>query len=132
MEGDKYMPDIDTIYNQYGEPRLRLLENDRLVDFDGKSIGFIDDEDIYDYNGNHRGWYIGGLLRDHNGDCVGFGEEVTDTRYSFLPFKDFGPFPGFVEFEPFRPFKELAPYKPFFTIDWSTYDPISLFMIHPG
>jgi hypothetical protein len=123
------MREIDVIYNKSGTPELRLLENGRLVDFDGNSIGFLDGEHIYDYNGVHRGWYIEGIFRDHNGDCVGFGEKIGNTPHPFLPFKEFKPFPAFVEFEPFRPFKELPPIKAIFSFSWSEHDPISIFNI---
>lgn len=125
------MQEIDVIYNKNGKPLLRLLENGRFVSFNGKSIGFLDRENIYDYNGNHRGWYIGGIFRDREGKCVGFGEKVTDHRHPFLPFKQFKPFPGFVEFEPFRPFKGFPPSKPFFSSEWSDDSPLSIFRIYP-
>lgn len=123
------MKEVDIIYDKNGKPLLRLLENGRIVNFNGESLGFIDHEDVYDYNGTHRGWYIDGIFRDHNGDSIGFGEEVTDPRHPPLPFKQMKPFSGFVEFEPFRPFQEFPPFKPFFTMSWSNYDPISIFMI---
>ena len=123
------MEEVDVIYNRKGEPQLRLLDNERIVNFQGKSMGFLSGDDIYDYSGNHRGWYIEGILRDHYGKCVGFGEETGDTPHPFIPFKSFKPFPGFVEFEPFRPFKEFSPYKPLFTMDWSKEGPLSIFKI---
>jgi hypothetical protein len=121
--------EIDVIYNRYGEPVLRLLDNGRFVDYDGNSIGFIDDDNnLYNYNGEHVGRFEGGIMRDHNGACVGFGEESTDTPKPFLPFKQFKPFPAFVEFEPFRPFKEFAPFKPFKQFGWSDIEPRDLFI----
>lgn len=123
------MKEIDVIYSKEGIPLLRVFGNGRLVNFNGKSIGFLDNDNVYDYNGNHRGWFIEGILRDHEGNCVGFGEYVGKTLHPFLPFKQFRPFSSFVEFEPFRPFKNFTPLKPFFNIDWSEYDPISMFKI---
>jgi uncharacterized protein YifE (UPF0438 family) len=35
------MQAIDVIYNRYGYPELRLLDNGRLVTFGGKSAGFL-------------------------------------------------------------------------------------------
>jgi len=119
--------DIDVIYNRYGEPVLRLLDNGRFVDFNGKSFGFIDGLNLYNYSGQHVGWYENGIMRDHNSFAVGFGEYPTDIPRPFLPFKQFVPFKSFVEFEPFRPFKQFAPFKPFKRFEWSDIDPRNLF-----
>ena len=119
--------DIDVIYNRYGEPVLRLLDNGRIVDFNGKNFGFIDGINLYNYGGQHVGWYENGIMRDHNSFVVGFGEYPTDIPRPFLPFKQFIPFKGFVEFEPFRPFKQFAPFRPFKRFEWSDIDPRNLF-----
>lgn len=119
--------EIDVIYNRFGEPLLRLLKNGRFVGFDGKSYGFLAKSNLYNYQGKHVGWFEKGIVRDHNGLCVGFGENPTDTPRPFTPFKQFKPFRGFVEMEPFRPFKERSPFKPFKKFGWSRIDLIDLF-----
>ncbi|HSX24606.1 MAG TPA: hypothetical protein VLG69_01425 [Candidatus Andersenbacteria bacterium] len=119
--------EIDVIYNRYGEPVLRLLDNTRFVGFDGKSVGYLDSRNLYNYNGKHVGWFENGIMRDHNGACVGFGEHPTDVPRPFLPFKQFKPFPAFVEFEPFKQFKQLAPFKPLKQFGWSELEPNGLF-----
>ena len=121
--------EIDVIYDKKGKPLLRLLNNGRIVDFHGNSIGFLSKENIYDYNGVHRGWYKKGIFRDHSGCCVGFGENVKDFNCPALPFKQFKPFSGFIKFEPFRPFESYPPFKPIFLNNWSTENPISIFLL---
>ncbi|OGH92579.1 MAG: hypothetical protein A2563_02795 [Candidatus Magasanikbacteria bacterium RIFOXYD1_FULL_40_23] len=121
------MEEIDVIYNRYGTPMLRLLEDGRLVSFTGKSIGFIKESNLFNYSGEYCGWFENGIMRDQNGHCVGFGENASDFPAPFFPFKQFKPFPGFVEFEPFRPFTGFIPFKPLKTFSWSEKDPISLF-----
>jgi len=123
------MQEIDIIYNSFGSPVLRLLSNGRLVDYNGKSIGFIEEDCVYDYNGVHVGWYIDGIFRDHNGCCVGFGNDVQLTPHPLLPIKQICPISGFIEFEPFRPFRGFPPLKPVFFMGWSSYNPISIFKI---
>lgn len=119
--------DKDTIYNRFGEPRLRLFENGRLVDFSGRNIGFTDKDNAYNYNGQHVGWYENGILRDHDGFCVGFGEIATDTIHPLLPLKQLKYLPSLPELEPLRPLKSLAPLKPLKNFSWSELDPVSLF-----
>jgi hypothetical protein len=119
----------DVICDKAGQPKLRLLENGRLVDFGGRSIGFIDSGSAYNYKGNHCGWYKGGILRDRNGDCVGFGEEVMDTGRPLLPPKSPEPLEAPTEIEPPRPITEPPSTPLIESLDWSQYTPVSLFRI---
>ncbi len=119
----------DVICDKAGQPTLRLLGNGRLVDFGGRSIGFIDSGSAYNYKGKHCGWYKGGILRDRNGDCVGFGEEVMDTGRPLLPPKSPEPIEAPTELEPPRPITEPSPVSPIESLDWSRYTPVSLFLI---
>ena len=48
--------EIDVVYNRYGEPILRILDNNRIIGFDGKSVGFSDRENLYNYSGRHVGF----------------------------------------------------------------------------
>ena len=121
--------EIDVIYNRYGEPVLRLLNNGRLVGFDGKSFGFLDGINLYNYKGIHVGWLEGGLIRDHKGAVSGFGENPTDTPRPYLPYKQYKPYPAYVEYEPYRPYKQYAPDKPYKQYAWSEYDPRLLFLV---
>ncbi len=121
------MDEIDIIYNRYGEPRLRLFVSGRLIDFVGRNIGFLDQDNLYNYNGQHVGWCEGGIIRDHDGLCVGFGEIVTDVAHPLLPLKQLRPLPGLPQPEPLRPLKSLPPLKPLKSFNWSELDPVSLF-----
>lgn len=121
------MNEIDIIFNRYGEPRLRLLSNGRLVSFSGHSIGFLDGENLYTYKGKHVGWFELGIMRDHSGAVVGFGQNPSDNPMPFLPFKQWIPFRGYVEYEPYRPYKGYAPYRPYKRYSWSELDPVALF-----
>ncbi len=124
------MNEIDVIYNRYGTPVLRLMDNGRILNFNGKNVGFQDDfGNLFSYKGKHVGWLENGIMRDHNGACVGFGQNPTDVPRPFLPFKQFKPFPGFPQFEPFRPFKQFSPFKPFKQFAWSDTEPENLFFL---
>jgi len=138
---------LDVVYDQNGEGSLCLLENGRIVDFDGKDIGFLDSGNVYNYQPRHCGLYEGGILIDHSGKCVGFGEEVTEradfsnwlldtpgVRYPELPPRILKPFRGQLRIEPPRPSAEdmlrITPrssIRPRKLPLWSDYTPISLF-----
>lgn len=113
------MEEVDVLYNRFGKPIFRIFSNGRIVTFGGKSAGFLQGDSLYNYQGKHVGWYSEGLVRDHNGHVVGFGENVTDTIHPFLPFKQFKPFADLTQFEPFRPFTQFEPFRPFKSFIWS-------------
>jgi len=67
----------DIIYNLKGRPVYRVLPQGRIVDFEGLSVAWIDDDrNIYDYHGMHRGWYEDGAWVGHDGGVIGFGKTV--------------------------------------------------------
>lgn len=119
--------ETDVIYDRYGSPILRILNDDLLVDFFGNNIGFKNNSDIYNYNGFHVGWYFGGILRDHFGNVVGFGENPTDYPFPILPIKQLKPTPYIPQIPPLKPIPNIPPFEPFKTFSWSIYDPLSLF-----
>jgi len=120
--------EIDVFFDRFGAPKLRMLDNQRLVSVGGKSVGFISGPHLYNYRGQHVGWLEGGIMRDLNGHTVAFGENPADSPRPFLPFKQFKPYPSVVEFEPFRPFRQAPRFKPFKSYGWSPISPITLFL----
>ena len=138
---------LDVIFDQNGEASLCFLENGRIVDFDGRDIGFLDSGNVYNYQPRHCGRYEGGILIDHSGKCVGFGEEVTEladsadwlldtpgVRYPELPPRISKPFRGQLRIELPRPSAEYiiritarSSVLPRKLPLWSDYTPISLF-----
>jgi len=120
----------DIIYNRTGQPRLRLLADDSLVDFSGRRIGFISGEHLYNYNGEHVGWYEGGMMRDNEGLSVGFGEQITDSTHPLLPIKRIKPVPGIVAIKPIKPIEAIPSIKPIKSYSWSELDPVSLFFVN--
>ena len=121
------MNEVDTIYNRYGKPEIIVMDDGSFVSFTSKRLGFFLDDHVYNYKGQHLGWFEGGILRDHWGNVVGFGENPSDYPIPFLPFKQFKPFAAFPEFEPFRPSTAFPPFKPLKTFSWSVYTPLALF-----
>ena len=120
----------DVIHDSHGQPRLMVLTDGRLVDFSGRSIGFLDSINAYNYKSHHCGWYDDGILRDHGGDCAGFGELVAGTIHPLLPSKKVRPLHSLVEVEPLRPEIKISPPTQLKSINWSTSNPISLFYEH--
>lgn len=118
----------ETIYNHRGIPVLQILDDGRLVSFSGKSVGFISGDNVYDYNGIHRGWFREGLLRDHQGRVSGFTDNASGLS-PLLPLTSLPPLPALTELEPLRPLESLPPLPPLDSMSWSPIDPIQMFRI---
>jgi hypothetical protein len=119
--------EIDVIYDRYGAPALRLLNNGRLVTFRGESVGFLVDENLFNYSGEYVGYFENGVMRDKNSQCVGFNENASDYPAPFFPYTQYKPYPSYVEYEPYRPYTHWVSFKPYKSFSWSDKDPISLF-----
>ena len=80
----------------------------------GKPVAYISNNNIYGFNGKHLGWWVKGLIRDHEGDVVGATKEVTNMYTEYEPYK------GYKEYKPYKSYKEYAPYKPYWSSSWSS------------
>lgn len=67
---------------------------------------------VYGFNGTHLGWFISGVLRDHNGDAACATRE--NVRYA-----EYEPYKSYKEYKPYKSYKEYAPYRPYFTNSFS-------------
>lgn len=89
----------------------------------GKPCAYLDNEDIYGFNGKHLGWFRSGLVYDHDGYVVAAVKGAFRTSVEFAPFK------SFKEFKPFKSLKELKPLKPLWSKDWSS-TPAKMFFLN--
>ena len=89
----------------------------------GKAVAYISGENIYGFNGKHLGWWVKGIIRDHDGDAIG------GTRKAIGIFTEMEPFKNLKDFKPFKRFKEFAPFKPVWTSSWST-DSFRIFLLN--
>ncbi len=116
------MIEINTFYNRYWEPIYRLLNNWRIVGFNGISYWFIDWINLYNYSWKHVWFYDSWLLRDLNWYVVWFWEKVTSNVKPLLPLKHLKPIPYIVTIEPIRPIKSIPYIKPIYSFYWSDID----------
>ena len=117
---------------------LFALDEISLFNYDGEAVAYINSEDddltiylwggrpvaylfsksgefhVYGFNGTHLGWFIDGIIRNHDGDAVGATEEATTIYTQYEPYK------GYKEFKPYKSYREYAAYKPYFSRSWSS------------
>jgi len=109
-----------SLFNSEGDAVAYIdTEDDDLTIYlwDGRPVCYLyssnGDYHVYGFNGNHLGWFVEGIIRDHEGNAVGVTEEATTMFTNFEPFK------SFKSFKPFKSFREFAPFQPFFSSSYS-------------
>lgn len=98
-----------TLFGAQGEPIAYIEDSDEktIFTFNGEPLAYIDEnKNIYGFNGKHLGWFEDQIVWNHLGQRVGF------TKHTCPTFTQFEPFKGFKQFKPFKAFKQFAPLKP--------------------
>jgi hypothetical protein len=107
-----------TLFDSNGAAAAYVGEKLTIYLWTGEPVAYLNADSgggfhIYGFNGKHLGWYVSGVVRDHEGHAVGARKEVFTTSTESEPFK------AFKQFEPFKSFTEFAPFRPFLTNTWS-------------
>ena len=118
----------NVIFDQAGLPSLRIVENDYLASC-GSDIyaGYIEKDRVHDFNGNQRGWFDDGVLRDLNGKCVGFVKSANGNSHPDFP--RIKTSKNFIELSkpPLKPVSlENLFSRPDFKKEWANKNPTSL------
>jgi len=114
--------EIDVIWDENGTARYRLLKDNRIVDFDGHNIAWMDGAGfIFDYNGHYKAVYENGILRDPTGLVIGLGQDPVGPK-PVLPNKGLIPEATKPEKPPAKPKpkkEKESPKKPQPSLLWS-------------
>ena len=99
-----------SLFDSEGEAVAYIDLSDDLTIYlwEGTPVAYLDEEDIYGFNGKHLGWYSRGSIVDHDGDaaCVEKQRHPSPKYESYKSYK---------EYKPYKSYKEYAPYKPYET-----------------
>lgn len=66
-------------YDNHGRPTAYTEDGTHIYLFTGEPVAYFDRDTVYGYNGRHFGWFENGWIRDLNGYCVFFSENVTGS-----------------------------------------------------
>jgi hypothetical protein len=88
----------------------------------GKPVAYLDQTNVYGFNGKHLGWFKNGAIYDHEGNLVAASANRFKGSVNTPPIK------GFKQFEPFKAFEEFAPFEPFLRSNWSETPAIAFFL----
>jgi hypothetical protein len=104
-----------TLFDGRGKATACIVFDDGLTIYlwDGKPAAYLNRDSaggfhVYGFNGKHLGWFVGGVIWDHQGD-------VSCAVADILQSTQFEPFKSFKQLKPFKSFKEVAPSRPPFS-----------------
>jgi len=116
---DEEQEELDVIWDENGAARYRVLKDMRLVDFDGHSLGWLDEKgNIFDYTGRQKAFYENGILRDPKGAVLGLGKDPSGPKPT-LESKGLIPRAVKPDQEPKRPKPQKTLKKPEASLLWS-------------
>ena len=68
---------MNPFYNKKGEPIGYFAHDDSSIfSLEGLPLGYLEEESIYSFNGDHLGWFIDGWITDHKGQAVFFTKDA--------------------------------------------------------
>lgn len=106
-----------SLFDSKGTPVAYVDTNDddlTIYLWAGKPVAYISGENIYGFNGKHLGWWVKGIIRDHDGNAVGVTKEAANMYTQYEGYK------GYKQYKPYKAYKQYEPYKPFWTMSWSS------------
>jgi hypothetical protein len=117
-----------SLYNRQGNAEAYIDPGDdnTIYLWSGKPVAYLANGDhnvnIYGFNGKHLGWYIRGVVIDHQGDVVAFSKGAVDN----IPLQ-YEAYKGYKEYKPYKGYPEYEPYLPYLTSHFSN-TPFQIFL----
>lgn len=115
MIGQAHAEDEVTLFDSRGKATAYIAVDDELTIYlwGGKPVAYLESDSsvgyhVYGFNGKHMGWFVDGIIWDHQGDASCAVKERLQST-------EFEPFKAFKQFKPFKAFKEFAPLRPSFS-----------------
>ena len=115
--------DETSLYSANGVPVAYISfesSNDEPVIYmwSGKPVAYLastsgDGFNVYGFNGKHLGWFVKGVVRNHDGTGA-CGVEAVVTLPRLEPLK------SLKQLLPLKALKQLEPLRPLFTMQWSS------------
>ena len=108
------------LHGKKGQAVAFLADGGRIVSLKGKSLAWISGENVYNYTGDHLGWWVDGNLIGPDGGVMAWQTRTANLRVT-LPYPVPPPNPPVASPEPARPAPRTAPSKRPDNLDWSDY-----------
>jgi hypothetical protein len=108
------------LHGRKGQVVAFLADSERIISLKGKSLAWISGENVYNYTGDHLGWWVDGCLIGRDGGVMAWQTRNANLRIK-LPYPVPPPTPPVASPEPGRPVPSSPPFKPPNKLDWSDY-----------
>ena len=117
--------DETSLFDAEGRASAYVADDLTIYLWDGKPVAYLDRDSsggfhVYGYNGKHLGWFVRGIIRDHDGEGT-CGVKGTGGFTQLEPLK------GMKSLKPLKGLKSLPPRRPLFSTQWSRV-PCALFL----
>lgn len=115
-----------SLFDSAGKPVGYIAEELTIYLWSGKAVAYLHSESgkvhVYGFNGKHLGWFVKGIVRDHDGSAIGGVKEVFKSSVEYEPYK------AYKEYKPYKSYREYAPYQPYLSQNWGDM-PLRLFLM---
>ena len=108
-----------SLFDERGKAVAYIALDDELTIYlwSGTPVAYLERDSsggyhVYGFNGSHLGWFVGGVLRDHEGDAACATKE--SVRYT-----EYEPYKAYKQYKPYKSYTEYAPYRPYFSNSFS-------------
>jgi hypothetical protein len=104
------------LFNGKGGAAAYIAVGDEMTVYlwNGKPVAYLEPDKggggfhVYGFNGKHLGWFVQGVIRNHEGDASCAVKERLQSTES-------EPYKSYKEYKPYKDYKEYAPYRPAFS-----------------
>lgn len=107
----------EPLYDRNGRVAAFILSRSRIVTPQGRSVAWVRERSIYDYQGGHLAWWYGDHIRDHSGQLMYWLRGASTGLVHPIP--QIPPIPGIPSIEPIKPIPSIPPMKPMRRLSWS-------------
>ncbi len=108
-----------TFYDRSGNP-VAYIDN-RSSDiylFDGTPVAYLNGNTVYSFRGKHLGWFEDGWVRDLNGRCSFFTENVRGSG-PVTPVTRISPVPSVQRIAPIKSVEQVSRVRAVDSLSWS-------------
>ena len=114
-----------TLYSASGKPVAYIADDDdsTVYMWSGKPVAYVKSEDVYGFNGKHLGWFVKGLIYNHDGEIVGAVRSRLKGPVQISPVK------SVKQIKPIKSIREIKPIRPIFGLAWSEDETLHSFLV---
>jgi hypothetical protein len=97
-----------TLYAATGKPVAYVVDDDdsTIYLWSGKPVAYLRSEDVYGFNGKHLGWFVKGVIYNHDGEIVAAVRSRLKGPVQASPVK------SIKQIKPIKSIREIKPIKP--------------------